>query len=219
MRYEHGKPENRRRAAFLLGDLRRKLGSPDDAIETVVTARAEASMPYWRLSNVAGVHVYRVAEGWHADLAFKNLPVGVPALVGSVAAMGTREEALACAVRQLTLCQGREEIPLPETVDTWPLFVFDEVEIPIEPSEIPGMVESLAREGHGVEQVVGRLAYLRHAIAGDEPLTLGTFQATDEDMRRKLMVACMVAMALGRTGFSPADGTWADYMPTAPGIM
>ena len=73
-------------------------------------------MPYWRLSNVAGVHVYRIAEGWHADLAFRNLPVGVPTLVGSVVAMGTREDALACAVRQLTLCQAREELPLPEAV-------------------------------------------------------------------------------------------------------
>ncbi|MCJ2026445.1 hypothetical protein [Methylobacterium sp. J-067] len=219
MRYEHGKPENRRRAAFLLGDLRRKLGSSDDALETVVTARAEASMPYWRLSNVAGVHVYRMAEGWHADLAFRNLPVGVPALVGSAVPWGTREEALACAVRQLTLCQGREEIPLPETVDTWPLFVFDHVEMPIEPSEIPGMVESLAREGYGDEQVVGRLAYLRQAIAGDEPLTLETFHAADEEMRRKLMVACMVAMALGRTQFTPADGIWADHMPTVPRMM
>lgn len=168
---------------------------------------------------MAGVYVYRVAEGWHADLAFKNLPVGVPTLVGSVVLMGTLDKALACAVWQLTLCQGSEEIPLPETVDTWPLVMFDHVEISLEPSEISGMVEGLAREGYGPEQVVGRLAYLRHSIAGDEPLTLDVFQAADEEMRRKLMVACMVAMALGGTQFTPADGSWADHMATVPGMM
>lgn len=93
--------------------------------------------------------------------------------------------------------------------------MFDHVEISIEPLEISGMVEGLAREGYGPEQVVGRLAYLRHSIAGDEPPTLDVFQAADEEMRRKLMVA----MALGRTQFTPADGSWADHMATVPGMM
>lgn len=129
-------------------------------------------MPYWRLSNVGGGHVYRVAEGRHADLAFRNLPVGTPMLMGSVVAMGTREEALALTVRQLTLCQAREELSLPEAVATWPRFVFEEVEIPIEPSNILEMAERLGCEGYGPEQVIGRSTYLRHAIAEDEPLKL-----------------------------------------------
>lgn len=48
---------------------------------------------------------------------------------------------------------------------------------------------------------------------------LEIFQAADEELLRKLVVACQVAMALGRMQFKPADGTWADLMPTAPGMI
>ena len=53
----------------------------------------------------------------------------------------------------------------------------------------------------------------------DGILLLESFQVSDKESLRKLVVASQVAMALGRTQFSRADGTRAASMPTAPRMM
>ncbi|MEH3147579.1 MAG: hypothetical protein PGN34_20035 [Methylobacterium frigidaeris] len=220
MRYDHANRQNRMRAGSLLHALKDKLVDASGASEKHMTMQAATSSPHWRISNVAGVHVYQVEGGWHADLAFKDLPSGVPAIIGTAVPVATRREALESAVNQLSLCVEREKTFIDEVgKERLRYFVFDEVEVPVDPDYLPDVRARLAREGYTAEEATGRLAYLRHVISGDEPVTSEACEATDHETRTSLVIACEIAMALGRTQFTPEDGTWADYMPTVPGMM
>lgn len=98
MAYDHSKYENRLRASAVLKDLKGKLidvGAPTIEVRTMT---AESSMAWWRLSKVAGVHVYPEGGGWQADVAFKDLPPGVPRIIGSPEIYPTRQAALTGAV-------------------------------------------------------------------------------------------------------------------------
>jgi hypothetical protein len=220
MRYDHGSRENRQRAAFLLGKLKLELVDASDAVETPMTMQAATSSPHWRISAVAGVHVYKTTDGWNADLAFKGMPPGVPALIGNAVPCASRKDALESALRQLSLCAEREKVLMANS-DTrstrW--FKFDGVEIGIDAGQLPAMAISLARDGYSSFMAAGRLALMRHAIADDEELTAANLEASSPEVRARFQVACTVAMALGRTQFTLADGVWADYAPTPPGPM
>ncbi|CAO4164120.1 hypothetical protein IHEIED_00302 [Methylorubrum populi] len=178
--------------------------------------QAATASPHWRLSNVAGVHVYEVVGGWNADLAFEDLPVGIPTLIGNAAPCGSRQAALESAIRQLSLCAEREKQHMASFDTRMRWFVFDEIELPIDPDYLPGVAARLAAEGYTEEQVRGRLAYLRHVISGDAPITEENVEAASPKTRERLAVVCEVAMALGRTQFSAADGVWADYAQEGP---
>ena len=219
MGYDHTSRQNRRIAASLFDVLRRKLVDASGAVERPMTMQAATSSPHWRISNVAGVHVYEVARGWNADVAFKDLPPGVPALTGSAVPLPSRQAALESAVRQLSLCAEREKVMMPGSDARSVYFVFDDIEVSVDPDRLLELRPQLAREGYTVEQAEGRLAYLRHVISEDVPLDKENVRDTDEETLTRLVVACEIALALGRNQFSVADGVWADYMPTAPGIM
>ncbi|WP_437871000.1 hypothetical protein ACSD7O_17380 [Methylorubrum extorquens] len=217
MPYLHGSLPNRRRAAALLEALKGKLIDASGAVEHSTAMQAATASPHWLLMNVVGVHVYEAAGGWHADLAFEDLPAGVPRLIGTAVPCPSRQAALESAVRQLSLCAEREKsfVANFDTRVRW--FLFDEVEVPVDPDYLPGVAASLAEEGHTEEDACGRLAYLRHIISGDEPLTVDRIKAADQEAQERIGVVCEIAMALGRTQFSLADGVWADYAPTVPG--
>ncbi|MGY2049161.1 hypothetical protein [Methylobacterium sp. JK268] len=217
MPYDYGSRPNRRRAAALLETLKGKLVDASGAVEHAATMQAASSSPHWRLSNVAGVHLYETARGWYADIAFQDLPVGVPTVIGNAAPYGTRQEALQSAVRNLSLCAEREKVVMANFDTTMRWFVFDEIEVLVDPDYLPGIAAKLAGEGYTQEDVLGRLAYLRHVISGDEPLTKEVAEAADEKTRERLAVVCEIAMALGLTQFSVADGVWADHVPASPG--
>jgi len=219
MDYDHGSRPNRRRAATLLDAMKGRLVDASGAVERSMTMQATTASPHWRISNVAGVHVYDVAQGWNADVAFKDLPSGVPAVIGNAVPVKTRREALESAIMQLSLCAEREKVPLAGNDSPMLYFVIDDIEIPVDPDELSETRAKLAHEGYTVEQAEGRLAYLRHVISGDEPLNADNVAEADHETRTRLVIACHIAMALGRTQFSVEDGTWADFMPTAPGMM
>jgi hypothetical protein len=187
------------------------------AIEHATTMQAATASPHWRLSNVGGVHVYETGRGWYADIVFEALPVGVPTVIGNAVPCGTREEAMRSAVRNLSLCAEREKAVIANFDAMMRWFVFDEIEVPVDPDYLPGIAAKLAAEGYTQEECLGRLAYLRHVISGDEPVTQGPCEAADEKTRERPAVVCEIAMALGLTQFSPADGVWADYAPALPG--
>jgi len=219
MAYDYGSRPNRRRAAALLETLKGKLIDASKAVERSATMQAATSSPHWRLSNVAGVHLYETASGWNADIAFEDLPVGVPTVIGNAVPCTSRQDALQSAIRNLSLCAEREKAVMAnfDTVMRW--FVFDDIEVPVDPDYLPGIAAKLADEGHTYEDALGRLAYLRHVISGDEPVTKEAVEAVDDETRERLAIDCEIAMALGRTQFSMADGVWADYASASPNPM
>lgn len=219
MAYLHGSRPNRRRAASLLEQLKGKLVDASETVETPMTMQAATSSPHWRLSNVAGVHVYEADGGWSADLAFENLPAGVPSVIGNAVPCGSHRAALECAVRLLSLCAEREKSFLANFDTSMRWFVFDEVEVPVDPEYLSGVATRLAQDGFTAEQACERLAYLRHVISGDGPVTGERVDAASPRIRERLAVACEVAMALGRTQFSLADGVWPDYQAATPVSM
>jgi hypothetical protein len=83
----------------------------------IKTMTAESSMAWWRISKVAGVHVYREREGWHPDVVFKDLPRGVPTILGSPELYPTRQEALRGAIDHLSILAVNDKMPLPDTED------------------------------------------------------------------------------------------------------
>lgn len=216
MAYVHGSRPNRRQAAALLGHLKGKLIDAGEAVETPMTMQAATASPHWRLSNVAGVHVYEAGGGWNADLAFENLPIGIPAVIGNAVPCATRATSLESAVRLLSLCAEREKTFMAsfDTAMRW--FVFDEIEVPVDPSYLLGVAARLAGDGFTVEQACHRLAHLRHVISADAPVTVDKVAAASPKVRERLAVACEVAMALGRTQFSREDGDREDYEAAAP---
>ncbi|GAN50232.1 hypothetical protein ABID82_000634 [Methylobacterium sp. PvP062] len=216
MAYVHGSRPNRRLAASLLEHLKGRLVDASEAVETTMTMQAATASPHWRLSNVAGVHVYEADGGWNADLVFENLPLGVPVVTGNAVPCATRRAALESAIRQLSVCAEREKHYLAsfDTAMRW--FVFDEVEVPVDPDYLPGVAARLADDGFTVEQACRQLARLRRIISGDGPVTADKVAAASAKDRESLAVACEVAMALGRTQFSFVDVAWADYEAEAP---
>lgn len=201
---------------MLLEHLKGTLVAAGEAAERPMTMQAATASTHWRLSKVAGVHVYEDGGGWNADVAFEGLPLGVPAVIGNAVPCSSRRAALESAVRQLSLCAEREKAFQASFDTSMRWFVFDEVEVPVDPAYLSGVAARLAEEGFTLEQACERLAYLRHVIAGDGPLTGDGVEAAPAKTRERLAVACEVAMALGRTQFSLADGVWADYSAAAP---
>lgn len=216
MAYLHGIRPNRRRAAMLLEHLKGRLIDAGRAIEKPMTMQAATASTHWRLSKVSGVHVYESGDGWNADLTFEGLPLGIPAVIGNAVPCASRIAALESAVRQLSLCAEREKVFQASFDTSMRWFVFDEVEVPVDPAYLPDVAARLAEKGFTAEQASERLAYLRHVIAGDGPVTGDKIEAAPPRTRERLAVACEVAMALGRTQFSLADGEWADYAVPAP---
>lgn len=219
MRYDHADRQNRRRAAAVLDALRGKLVDASGAVEQTMTTQAATSSPHWILANVVGVHVYEVRGGWNADLAFKDLPLGVPTVIGNAVPCTSRKEALESAVRQLSLCDEREKAYRDRPCDTFRWFVFDEIEVPVDPAYLSRVAADMARAGETTEQLLEEFARLRFAISGDEPVTHDGLKAADREDQMRVIRVCEKAMALGLTQFTLADGRWTDYATAAPGPM
>ncbi|MGZ7865844.1 hypothetical protein ACXR8U_09400 [Methylobacterium radiotolerans] len=219
MRYDHANKENRRRAAAVLEVLRGKLVDASDAVEHAVTTQATTSFPQWMLANVVGVHIYEVRGGWNADLAFKDLPLGVPSVTGNAVPCTSREAALDSAVRQLSLCAERDKAYRDSPRDRFRWFVFEEIEVPVDPDYLSRAAADVARDGDTLEQVLEEMARLRLEISSDESVTGPIFEAADIEDRERLCILCEKAMALGVTQFSLADELRSDYAVAAPGPM
>ena len=110
MRYDHGSRENRQRATFLLGTLKPRLIDASSAVEEATTMQAATSSPHSRISNVACVHVYRTSEEWNGDSSLKDLPTGVPDVIGNVVPCGSRHDALESAIGQPSSGVQREKV-------------------------------------------------------------------------------------------------------------
>ncbi|BAQ48054.1 hypothetical protein [Methylobacterium aquaticum] len=159
MPYDHGSRPNRRRAAALLEILKGRLVDAGGAIEHATTMQATTASPHWRLSNVGGVHVYETSRGWDANIAFEELPVGVPTVIENAVPYGTPQEVLQSTIQNLSLRAEREKVAIAnfDTMMRW--FVFDEIELPVDPDYLAGIAAKLDAEGYTQEESLGRLVH------------------------------------------------------------
>lgn len=166
------------------------------------------------VSKVEGVHVYQADNGWHADVAFKDLPPGVPTIIGSLGSYQTRSAALKGAARQLSILTENDKLPLPVSREGFRWFKFDNVEVPVNAELIETFPERLAAEGYTDFKAKGRLAWFRHQFADDNPMTAKIFQSLDQDDQNSIRIACTIALALDVHQFSIEDGLWSEFSPS-----
>ena len=205
MGYDYSHPENRRRAASLLHQLKGRLHDVAGVrVEALSNAYASAEA-YWQLSKASGVHVYRSGDGWHADLEFQDLPRGIPDIIGTPAPAPTRAEALESVVGMMSMCAQRDAVPPPDPATGLRWFRFDEHEIPVDAAMLADYVGRAASFGVTQEDAFEELAYLRLEIAGSGPVTPEAWRIASFESRYEACKACCMAMALGirQTRFDP----------------
>lgn len=214
MSYDHSTHENRLRASTLLQELKGKLSNVGTSTIDAKTMTAASSLEWWRLLKVEGVHVYQADDGWHADVTFKNLPPGVPTMMGSVGSYQSQSAALKSAVRQLSILAVNDKLPLPPTQEGYRWFKFDNVEVPVNADLIAAFPERLAAEGYTDFKAKGRLAWFRHQLADDKPMTAKIFQSLDQDDQNSIKIACAIALSFSVHQFSIEDGLWSEFSPS-----
>lgn len=194
MTYDHSRPENRLSASALLQELKGKLTDIGTSTLDVKTMTAASALEWWRLSKVEGVHVYQNDDGWHADIVFKDLPPGVPTIIGNPGSYQTRSAALKGAIRQISILAVNDKLPQPRPREGFRWFKFDNIEVPVNAELIESSPERLGAEGYTDFKAKGRLAWFRHQFAGDKPMTAKIFQSLDQDDQNSIRIACAIAL-------------------------
>jgi len=200
MAYDYRSFDNRRRAKFLLDKLLpRAREKASELVEfSAESAVGMAMLPHLRLSRVEGVHVYQGEKGgWFADLVFKDVPPGVPKVIGTASNLpcSTRDEAIDQAVTMLASVIRSESNPTLEESDTKVVFEFDDAVI-----EIPRDV-LLAVRNAGVsisaDDAMERLETFRRKFGGGRRITPDTINALPKQARLELMAAVLGALTNG----------------------
>lgn len=222
MGYDHGNRQNRMKAGTLLADMKSRFPSlfAPSTRDAFLNMLLQDATPYWRLSNVTGVHVYQAAGGWHADLSFKNLPVGMPTIVGTTEPRASRREAMVSALSQLSICAERQHLPLPTPGNEFLWFRFDEVAVAVDPGIVAELVTwpELPGAGRSVEVLRDRFANFRRMASGDEAMTTDAYDALPGFVRNQIRIACTFAFVHGMSEFTRDDPAWmADTVEMAPG--
>lgn len=76
--------ESRLEAARLLGRLKARARAMVMGGATVELSAIGAAMrPYWTERNLSGVYVHETAEGWYAEIEFRNVPEGLTPIMGT----------------------------------------------------------------------------------------------------------------------------------------
>jgi len=197
MKYNHRNPQNRTRAAALLRQLKGQLVDVTGATVTAVSNTAASSEAHWQLSKASGVHVYQQDGGWHADLVFKDLPVGVPSVIGTPEPVATRAEAIESVVRMMSICAQRDGVPLPAPAGEMRWFRFDEHEVPIHAGLLADYVEQAKGLNTNPDDLIEDLEAIRLEITGGSPVTAMEWDAADFDTRYHAIKLCHIAMANG----------------------
>jgi Uncharacterized protein conserved in bacteria len=200
MPYDHSKFDNRRKAFFMLKKLlpeAERLAATFDLSGKSMTPIMDALSPHLHITRVAGVHIYKGDKGgWFFDIVFKDLPPGLPTIIGQPSSMPceTREEAEKAATNMLAALVQQRDKPLPDQVEAEAVFQFDEVYIYI-PTEI---VASLERSGApDLGYVRQRLAEIRKAFAGDGVMTKEVVDRLNDDQMTRLYAVVAMAVAAG----------------------
>ena len=220
MGYKHHNPQNRAKAASLLRQLKGRLV---DVTGVQVEARSNifaAAEAYWQLSKASGVHLYKVGDGWHADLEFAGLPPGVPTIVGTPEPVVSRTEAIESVVDMMSICAQRDGItpPDPRTGLRW--FRFDDHDVPVDPGMLEHFASRVSVVAFDATHIRRELDLLRADISGDAPVTTETWAAADFQLRYDACRMCCAAMAFGimQVAYDPSASLDLADAPAALGM-
>lgn len=204
MGYKYRNPQNRLRAAALLRHLKGQLIDVTGVRIESFSNNAASAEAYWQLSKACGVHVYQERDGWHADLEFKDLPEGIPDMIGTPAPVPTRAEAIESVVGMMSICAQRDAVPPPDPSTGLRWFRFDEHEVPIHPKLLVDYVRQAKTLMTEPADIIADLEDIRMEITGGGPVTTKTWEATTFESRYAAIKICHVAMANGFQEFTLA---------------
>lgn len=204
MGYKYRNPQNRLRAAALLRHLKGQLIDVTGVRIESFSNNAASAEAYWQLSKACGVHVYQERDGWHADLEFKDLPEGIPDMIGTPAPVPTRAEAIESVVGMMSICAQRDAVPPPDPSTGLRWFRFDEHEVPIHPKLLADYVRQAKTLMTEPADIIADLEDIRMEITGGGPVTTKTWEATTFESRYDAIKICHVAMANGFQEFTLA---------------
>lgn len=159
----------------------------------------ESMAPHLKMERLDGLHIYPgPAGGWHADISFRDLPAGIPNVIGTPKALPcrTRDEAVEAAHAMLSMFIGMmlETEGKPSTAKSDnATFIYDGItlRIPI------GMLEAI-KEAAGEpmpDYVRQRLSEVREEFGGG-PGILDFAAVSALDRPRLLNLHAIAAMAL-----------------------
>jgi hypothetical protein len=200
--YKYKSMENRRRAKFLLDKLMpeaRKLMEKITGAEAFQNPLGEHTMPHLHINRVTGVHLYQgKLGGWYFDLTFKDLPPGIPEIMGQPVEhpCKTREEAIKGAVAMLAYLLARKDKPLPGADEAVVVFPFDEVAVKL-PSSIIAELEKFPLPKNRQEMARHRLDEVRKEFAKDGPLTMAIMDGLTNEQRAAIMSVAAMAVVSG----------------------
>jgi len=197
IRYKHKDLDNRRKAKALLARLmpEAERRAPEFTnLETKSSSLGANTFKHIHIDRVTGVHVYQGERGgWYYDLSFKDLPPGVPNVLGQPVAfpLDTREEAIDGAVSMLAMLVNKRDQDPPPQDDAEAVFPFDDVVISL-PSQMIRTLSEAPVPLPDHEYVRTRLDEVRKEFAGDGPLTGDILnKLTRDDLMRVYAVAAM----------------------------
>jgi hypothetical protein len=160
------------------------------------SALGENTMKYLHVNRLTGVHVYQGERGgWYFDLSFKDLPAGVPNIIGQPVAfpLETREQAIDGAVSMIAvLINRKDEAPAPEE-GAMALFPFDDVVLQL-PSEMIEAIKNAPIPPPEPGYARTRLDEIRDEVWGGGPLTAEIMDRLDREQRARVLA--VVAMAI-----------------------
>lgn len=201
IRYKHKAPDNRRKAKALLAKLLPEAirRAPEmDLVESQASPLGANTFKHIHIDRVAGVHVYQGDRGgWYFDLSFKDLPPGVPNVLGQPVAypLETKEEAINGAISMLAMLVKTRDKILPRHDDAEAVFPFDDVVISL-PSDLIRTLAAAPFPPPEYEYVRGRLDEIRRQFAEDGTMTGEVMDKLTEDQRMEVFT--VVAMAICR---------------------
>lgn len=197
MAYKYRNPQNRMRAAALLRHLKGQLVDVTGVKIEVFSNVAASAESYWQLSKACGVHVYQEHDGWHADLEFKDLPKGIPDVIGTPAPVPTRAEAIESVVGMMSICAQRDAVPPPDPSTGLRWFRFDQHEVSIHPKLLADYAHQAKTLMIDPADIIANLEDVRIEITGGGPVTQRNWEAATFDGRYAAIKLCHVAMANG----------------------
>lgn len=173
--------------------------------ENYTKSKAVSVAKDWhRLSNVNGVHVLRLRNGWQSALTFSGMPLGIMSRA-FIAPVPTKNRAVYGALAALMRCANTELLPPPvENERDWRFFHFDSATLGVRLWNVRHFAEQIPRVRQITEDdIMGEFAYLRHKITGSEPVTDEIIQMSP--MRDEVLKICGIALAAGYFSFDMDD--------------
>lgn len=210
--YKYSSPSNRMKArrmlASLLPEAKDRIGEINNFGTVDVPDMFLGILSRLTEANLEGVHIYPAPlGGWHADIAFKDMPPGIPQVVGTPKAMpcNSREDAVDHAVANLSvmLTAMRNRPSNAEARKDYAVFQYDSATIFV-PIEIMSELKKALRGNKTAESkretemhVIEHLIEIGRKFRGPEGLTEDVYDALPIESQKEIVMVSAMALAVG----------------------